>query len=120
MGKTVPRLEYVHSADEFEDFFAHKIDAFCQERVNAPPSIYAVSSPATLNHFSCITIKHVTELIASAPCKHADMDPMPTWLLKRCAQVLVPFLTEHFNMSLTNANFLSAMKMAMVTPKILK
>jgi hypothetical protein len=40
-----------------------------------------------------------------APCKHSELDPLPTWLLKQCSHALAPFLTALFNLSIASATF---------------
>ena len=48
--------------------------------------------------------------IAAAPSKHCALDPGPTWLIKKCGDVLAPFITDIFNGSITTGHFSIAWK----------
>jgi len=54
------------------------------------------------------------------PDKQSTSDPMPTGLLKQVADVLEPFLVEHFNRSLSEGLVPSVFKTAYVTPLLKK
>jgi len=41
----------------------------------------------------------------SSPNKQCDLDPIPTWILKICAPVLIPTITNTANFSLTSGHF---------------
>ena len=120
MGKTTSVNEYVHTTDNFADFFASKIAAIRLETANAPPPVYAATPPAVLSGFADVHVSHVVELIASAPCKNCEVDPLPTWLLKQCSNILAPYLASLFNLSLNTAIFPSGMKRAIVVPLLKK
>ena len=49
-----------------------------------------------------------------------NLDPIPTWLLKTCANVLVPVITKIINLSFQNGYFPDVLKTAMITPLIKK
>jgi len=48
------------------------------------------------------------------------LDPMPTWLLKDCIDVLLPILTDIMNASLEQGIFPSLFKKSLVHPLIKK
>ena len=52
--------------------------------------------------------------------KQCDSDPLPTWLLKKCATTLRPYNTSMLNASLEFGRFLSSCKHAIVTPLLNK
>src|SRR5271170_3898389 len=120
MGTATSRFTYVHTADDFADFFANKISTIRLETAGALTPTYAAAPPAVLHSFADVPYAHVIELISSAPCKQSEFDPLPTWLLKKCAQVLTPYLTALFNLSLATATFPSNMKCATVVPLLKK
>src|SRR6218665_2362568 len=44
-------------------------------------------------------------LLNSLPNKQCELDPIPTSLLKDCASVLLPVITQIINLSLSTGNF---------------
>ena len=67
-----------------------------------------------------VTDADVALLISKSPSKQSQLDPIPTWLLKKCATKLVPFLTVMMNESLQSGCVPASMKSAIVTPIIKK
>ena len=59
-------------------------------------------------------------MIGYAPCKHSELDLLPTWLLMQYEHVLSPYLTALFKMSLATATFPSNTKCATVVPLLRK
>jgi len=105
VGITATRSEYDHTADDFVDFFAKKIEIIYQETSGPAPPVFAAVQSATMPQFTAVQPVHVVELIAAAPCKHFDMDPLPTWLLKKCSNIFDPYLAALFNLSLASSVF---------------
>jgi hypothetical protein len=69
--------------DEFATFFRDKVDAIrFSTSMAEPPAISTRSHPA-LSTSSPVTIAEVTALLSNAVSKSCDLDPIPTWLLKR-------------------------------------
>jgi len=52
--------------------------------------------------------------------KQCSLDPVPTWLVKQCADVLAPVLASMANMSLSEAVFPSSQKHAIIKPILKK
>jgi len=48
---------------------------------------------SVMTHLVDVSYECAKRLIMFAPCKHSDIDPMPTWLLKKCAVILSPYLS---------------------------
>ena len=71
-------------------------------------------------NFDLVTEETVTQLIMNAPCKHSQVDPLPTWLLKQCVSLLAPFLTHLINTSITTCSVPESLKAAIVTPILKK
>jgi hypothetical protein len=111
-------------AEKFSTYFTSKIkslrddlDAQPSDPIAEPPSAFAgtimdVLAPATEDE--------IHKLISSAPCKHCSLDPIPTWLLKNCAAILVPHITLLVNASLNEGTVPSEMKQANITPLLKK
>ena len=64
--------------------------------------------------------KYVTSLIRKAPLKQCALDPIPTWLLKDCIDLLAPYITSVFNISLSSGYVPSSFKDAYITPLLKK
>ena len=61
------------------------------------------SSPAgELASFSLIGVKDLTEEICKGNSKSCHLDPIPTWLVKECLEVLVSTITNIVNTSLSS------------------
>ncbi len=72
--------------------------------------------PQKLSHFTLVTEEQVSELIKKSPTKSCGLDPLPTWLLKKCSEELVPIITKIINMSLSEGTFPDNFKHAFVIP----
>ena len=64
--------------------------------------------------------KEVHKLLMSSPCKSCELDPFSTWLLKKCAVLVVPLLTHLINASLSEGYVDNSMKTAQVRPLLKK
>jgi len=56
------------------------------------------------------------KMTLKSPDKQCDLDPIPTSLLKECANILAPVITTIVNLSLDTGTFPSLFKQAVVTP----
>ena len=70
--------------------------------------------------FPTITEEEVRDIIHKSPTKHCALDPIPTWLLKKCEDQLAPVLTLITNTSLSCVEFSDELKQAFVTPLLKK
>ena len=59
-------------------------------------------------------------ILMKSPSTSCNLDPIPSWLLKICADELVPIITKIINVSFQNGCFPNALKTAMITPLIKK
>src|SRR6218665_8819 len=62
----------------------------------------------------------VCQMVDVAVNKFSMKDPMPTWLLKFCIDLLAPYITSLFNSSLSSGAFPTCYKDAYVTPRLKK
>ena len=67
-----------------------------------------------------ITESDVERLVAVAPSKTCELDPIPTWLLKQCSSELVPLITTIINASLTKSVVPPDFKRAVIRPLLKK
>ena len=58
-------------------------------------------------------VHHLTMTSSSASCK---LDPIPTWLLKRCSSEISPVITKMINLSFQDCHFPGPWKIAHVNP----
>ncbi len=108
-------------ANEFAEFFSNKIQTIrcvLDSGDPIPLSVQVVDKPCLqrLSQFTPVTEKDVQELIRKSPTKSCGLDPLPTWLLKKCCDELVPIITQIINMSLTEGTFPEDFKHAYVIP----
>ena len=73
-----------------------------------------------LINFMPITESDVERLVAVAPSKTCELDPIPTWLLKQCSSELVPLITTIINASLTKSVVPPDFKRAVIRPLLKK
>ena len=67
-----------------------------------------------------MSVNDVARLNASMPPKTCRLDPVPSNLVKQCANELSPIIAKIINQSLTEGNFPSSYKHAMVKPLLKK
>jgi len=120
MGVSVQQQEEMHTADEFDKFFSSKIDAIRAATANAPSPSFKDNHRSVMTQLVDVSDECVERLIMAAPCKHSDMDPMPTWLVKKCAVILSPYLALLFNESFKSSIFPASIKIAAVKPLLKK
>jgi len=62
----------------------------------------------------------IHKVLSNCPNKQSDSDPIPIWLLKECASVLVPTITNIVNLSLTSGQFHPILKESVISPLLKK
>ena len=70
--------------------------------------------------FRPCTEEEVRSVLKSCPSKSCDLDPMPTWLVKSCDDMLVPLLTKIVNSILSTSDMPKDLKIASVKPLLKK
>jgi hypothetical protein len=114
-------------ANKFGEFFSSKIQNI---RTNLE-SVRDVSDSSgefeikrsysnQFDNFLPASEAEIKKIILKAPKKSCQLDPLPTWMLCKISDVLVPVLTKMINFSMTSGNVPSDMKSALVTPLIKK
>ena len=63
-----------------------------------------------------VTAGEVRRIVLAAPAKSCSLDPIPTYLLRDCIDVLLPFLSAMVNASLREGHLPVFHKKAVVTP----
>ena len=116
----------------FADFFEKKIeiirndlDKIDSNEGNATDcqgnrSFIKACGSGKLYQFTPVTEEQIGKIISNLPNKSATTDALPTWLLKKCADIVVPAITKIVNLSFRSGSFPTALKTAVVTPIIKK
>ena len=115
-------------ADRFVNFFNDKISTIRHDLENQntasatgqAPDTDSIFSGTPLEEFQSVSVDFVKKIISNSPTKSCSLDPIPTWMLKKCIDQLAPVLTTICNLSLSCADFSDALKVAFVTPLIKK
>ena len=111
-----------HLADDLASDFAGKVNKIRTSTASSADQrvIRSRSSETGLSSFQPVTAKDAFHLISRAPCKHCDLDPAPTWLIKRAAGVLAPVVAAICNASLQFGVFPDSQKRALVRARLKK
>lgn len=73
-----------------------------------------------LSEFIPTTIEEIKKIITTSPNKFCSLDPIPTWLLKECVDILAPHICQMVNCSLAKHSVPPVQKHAIVTPLLKK
>ena len=77
-------------------------------------------SGSTLTSFDSVSKEYVKKLVMASPRKSCESDPLPSWLLKKCLDQLLPTITKIVNILLSKGNFPSCYKNAIIMQPLLK
>lgn len=105
-----------YDADDFADFFADKVDSVRRSTASTPLQQISATASHSLHDWTPVTPSDVVKLIGAAANKTCQLDPVPTWLVKRFSSLLAPFITLFFNRSLATGCFPGQFKHAVVIP----
>jgi len=91
-------------ADSFASFFTDKISKLrlplgALSTTMSPHS--PLITPPSFSTFKPATETEISKILLNFPNKQSDSDPIPTWLLNKCASVLVRIITNIVNLSLS-------------------
>ena len=113
--------------NDFNGFFVEKIEKIRDGLEKNPldyPNHLRDSRPQftgnPLSEFQPVSEDDVAKVIGSSPSTSCCLDPLPTWLLKRCLASLLTVITLLVNLSLQSGEFCSSLKKAYVTPLLKK
>ncbi|XP_068735261.1 uncharacterized protein [Montipora capricornis] len=91
-------------ANEFGNFFIKKVDLIQEDIDNitvTPPEVDHRYPDTKFETFSTLTDEDVHRIVMSSSNSTCSLDPNPTWLIKRCSDVLTPIITQMINLSLS-------------------
>ena len=109
-------------ANRFGAFFRDKIrnirDNFCSSNSNI--TVTPPPNPPPFTKFNQVSEDAVRKIITNSPSKSCLLDPLPTFLVKDCIDILLPSITKLVNQSLLEGLVPDGFKSAVVTPLIKK
>ena len=120
---TLPSHESQKSlADQFASYFSNKIKNIRDNfgSIGTENDIHPPSDPPKINVFRQVSEEAFDKIIKTSPTKSCLLDPLPTFLIKECIDILLPSLTKLVNCSLMEGCVPDAFKSAVVTPVIKK
>ena len=104
-------------ANKFITYFNDEISNISKDLEKAPIStsqtpqdIFNKFDGEVLNSFTEVSEDDIRKIIHSSWTKSWALDPIPTWLLKKCEDELIPVLTSIVNTSLSCAAFPKKLK----------
>ena len=114
--------------DKFADFLMSKI---LDIREQLKKSLRTPSLPTDqndsqwntkvcLSNFEPASIEEISKLIRDSPNKSCSLDPIPTWLTKKCIDVLAPLIMEIVDLSLSTGKMPDDYKNAVLIPLLKK
>ena len=113
-----------HLVESFGDYFESKIidirRSLSQQPSSRPNCVTNVWCSTSFGQFDHVSPNGVKTIIQSSKSKSCALDPIPTWLLKDCIDVLLPTLTDIMNASLDQSIFPSFFKKTLIFPLIKK
>ena len=104
---------------EFLSFLSSKVEAIRSATSGSSPPVFTPAD-CDLNSFDICLPDDVSRIIRASPSKSCDLDPVPTFLIKECLDVMLPFLTRLCNVSIQSGCLPTSQKTAMVSPRLKK
>ena len=100
-------------ANTFCKFFYDKILKIRSTLQSTAPSLVTRPNPTknTLSSFTPVSEEELLKILKSSPSKSCDLDPIPTSLVKECADILITPITEIVNYSIREGSFPNCFKM---------
>ena len=100
-------------ANRFGSFFHDKIRMICEklDNVSTPPLTITLteSCKSSFTDFKQVSEDTVCKVINESASKCCQLDPIPTWLVKKCLDELLPHITKIINLSLSSATVPAAL-----------
>ena len=84
------------------------------------PRLAPATPKENLENFSSVSIEEVCKIVRESSNASCRLDPVPTWLVKSCLDVLAPSITEMVNLSLLSGCVPENWRTAVVIPLLKK
>jgi len=86
----------------------------------SPHSPAPSTTPPSFSTFKSATESEISKILLNFPNKPSDSYPIPTWLFKKCASVVVPTITNIVNLSLSFGQFHPTLRQSTISPLLKK
>ena len=101
-----------HSADDFQRFFVTNVETVRAATAESSGAVstevdHSQSSPSAMTVWWEVTQDEIRQIVLAAPPKSCSLDPLPTFILRECIDVLLPYLTTMVNVSLREGSLQS-------------
>ena len=109
-------------AEQFNDFFIGKIRNIRKDldSIDSNKCFDEKASVSHLDNFEPCTEDELRRIIMNSSNASCELDPIPTPLLKKCLDTLLPYLTHMVNISMQSGHFPDTLKKAIVKPLLKK
>ena len=113
-------------ANDIGDFFVQKIERIHAEFDSSAHETSHSSVPefnelmSRFDSFDILNEVNVKDLISKSSKKSCSLDPMPTSLVLKCQDILLPMITRMINLSLQSGVFCDEWKQALVQSQLKK
>ena len=109
-------------AEQFNDFFIGKIRNIRKDldSIDSNKCFDEKASVSHLDNFEPCTEDELRRIIMNSSNASCELDPIPTPLLKKCLETLLPYLTHMVNISIKSGHFPETLKKAIVRPLLKK
>ena len=113
-------------ANDIGEFFVQKIERIHAEFDSSALETNHSSVPefteltSRFDSFDILNEENVKDLISKSSKKSCSLDPMPTSLVLKCQDILLPVITRMINLSLQSGVFCDEWKQALVQPQLKK
>ena len=110
-------------ANEFGTFFLKIIEIIkknLDKFLVQEPRLAPVTPKENLENFSSLSIGEVFKIVRESSNASCRLDPVPTWLVKSCLDVLAPSIAELVNLSLLSGCVPENWRTAVVIPLLKK
>ena len=107
---------------EMSHFFENKISVIRNSLATSSlqPEAFDGTATSRMVSFTLVTEDDVAEIIRKSPSKSCDLDPLPTWLLKKHLPLIIRNITQLLNLSLAENKVPDMLKKALVRPTLKK
>ena len=117
-------MNVLELANRFGSYFYSKIEKICEKLDSTDILPLTVSVPeaccSSFSHFTGVSEEDVCKVIMESASKSCRLDPIPTWLLKKLLDVLLPHITRTINASLLSGVVPDAFKLSHIVPLLKK
>jgi hypothetical protein len=113
----------VNMANDFARFFDQKVQKV-QEELGTTVDVHCLEEipkyQTELTTFQKVTPDEVHKLINVSKDKSCALDPIPTWIIKKCSNVIVPIICSIINGSFQESFVPKQLKFAIIFPVLKK